>query len=157
MESPSFGNYVNHEKLFSGEISAEPFSPARLWRTSPEVFKNVKSSFGRIAQDFRQPFLLEDKVGIKDYANLLFADSAVVSVLMSNAACAADELIKHSPIASSDTSPSDDTLASAISEHFRKVAYLESGGSFKALLISILSSDSFLYRKTLEPTTRYAP
>jgi hypothetical protein len=35
LESPSFGNYVNHEKLFSGEITAEPFSPARLWRTSP--------------------------------------------------------------------------------------------------------------------------
>jgi hypothetical protein len=33
-------------------------------------------------------------------------------------------------------------------------AYLESGGSFKALLISILSSDSFLYRKTLGPTSR---
>jgi hypothetical protein len=36
-------------------------------------------------------------------------------------------------------------------------AYLQSGGSFKALLISILSSDSFIYRKTLEPTTRHAP
>ena len=35
LESPSFGNYVNHEKLFSGEITLEPFSPARLWRTSP--------------------------------------------------------------------------------------------------------------------------
>lgn len=30
-------------------------------------------------------------------------------------------------------------------------AYVESGGSFKALLISLLSSDSFIYRKTLEP------
>jgi hypothetical protein len=28
LESPGFGNYVNHEKLFSGEISTEPFSPA---------------------------------------------------------------------------------------------------------------------------------
>lgn len=125
LESPSFGNYVNHEKLFSGEITAEPFSPARLWRTSPEVFENVKSNYGEGARDFRQPFPLEDKVGIKDYANLLFADSAVVSVLMSNAAVAADELIKHSPIASSDTSPSDDMLASAISDHFRKVVYRE--------------------------------
>jgi hypothetical protein len=125
MESPSFGNYVNHEKLFSGEITTEPFSPARLWRTSPGVFENVKSSYGRGAKDFRQPFPLEDKVGIKDYANLLFADSAVVSVLLSNAACAADELIKHSRIASSDTSPSDDMLALAISEHFRKVVYRE--------------------------------
>lgn len=121
LESPSFGNYVNHEKLFSGEITTEPFSPARLWRTSPNVFENVKSNYGQGAEDFRQPFPLEDKVGIKDYANLLFADSAVVSVLLSNAACAADELIKHSPIASSDTSPTDDMLDSAISQHFRKV------------------------------------
>ena len=125
LESPSFGNYVNHEKLFSGEITLEPFSPARLWRTSPEVFENGKSSYGKAAKDFRQPFPLEDKVGIKDYANLLFADSAVVSVLLSNAACAADELIKQSPIASSDASPSEDTLASAIREHFRKVVYRE--------------------------------
>ncbi|MFM8725233.1 MAG: DUF1585 domain-containing protein, partial [Planctomycetaceae bacterium] len=33
-------------------------------------------------------------------------------------------------------------------------AYQESGGSFNALLISLLSSDSFLYRKTLEPASR---
>lgn len=125
LESPSFGNYVNHEKLFSGEITAEPFSPARLWRTSPEVFENVKSSYGPGAKDFRQPFPLEDKVGIKDYANLLFADSAVVGVLMNNAACAADELIKRSPIASSEANPTDGMLESAISEHFRKVVYRE--------------------------------
>jgi hypothetical protein len=130
-------------KLFSGEITAEPFSPARLWRTSPEVFENVKSNYGKGARDFRQPFPLEDKVGIKDYANLLFADSAVVSVLMSNAACAADELIKRSPIASSDTSPTDDMLASAISKHFRKVVYREP-------LKEEISNYSKLFRKTAE-------
>jgi hypothetical protein len=36
-------------------------------------------------------------------------------------------------------------------------AYLASGGSFNALLISILSSDSFLYRKALESSTRHSP
>lgn len=141
LESPSFGNYVNHEKLFSGEITTEPFSPARLWRTSPEVFENVKSNYGKGAKDFRQPFPLEDKVGIKDYANLLFADSAVVSVLMSNAACAADELIKHSSIASSDTGPTDDMLDSAISEHFRKVVN-------RGPLKEELSNYSELFRRT---------
>ena len=141
LESPSFGNYVNHEKLFSGEITTEPFSPARLWRTSPNVFENVKSNYGQGATDFRQPFPLEDKVGIKDYANLLFADSAVVSVLLSNAACAADELIKHSPIASSDTSPTDDMLDSAISQHFRKVVGRET-------LREEISKYSELFRKT---------
>ncbi|MFN5799781.1 MAG: DUF1588 domain-containing protein [Planctomyces sp.] len=141
LESPSFGNYVNHEKLFSGEITTEAFSPARLWRTSPEVFENVKSSYGPGARDFRQPFPLEGKVGIKDYANLLFADSAVVSVLMSNAACAADELVKHSAIAASDASPTDDMLASAISEHFSKVVYREPRAEE-------ISSYSELFRKT---------
>ena len=79
LESPTFGNYVNHDKLFSGDVQAEPFSPARLWRTSPNVFDTVKSSYGGDTRHLRQPFLLEDKMGIKDYANLLFADSAVVS------------------------------------------------------------------------------
>lgn len=36
-------------------------------------------------------------------------------------------------------------------------AYLKSGGSFEALLVSLLSSDSFLYRKTLEKPTSYEP
>lgn len=143
LESSSFGNYVNHAKLFSGEITTEPFSPARLWRTSPEVFENVKSSYGPGAKDFRQPFPLEDKVGIKDYANLLFADSAVVSVLISNAACAADELIKHSPIATSDTNPNDEMLASAISEHFKKVVYREP-------LKEEISNYTELFRKTAD-------
>ncbi|MDG1492139.1 MAG: hypothetical protein P8R43_09625, partial [Planctomycetota bacterium] len=78
LRSPSFGNYVDHEKLFSGEIETAPFSPARLWRTSPKVFDSLKASYGGDPAHLRQPFLLEDKMGIKDYADLLFADSAVV-------------------------------------------------------------------------------
>jgi hypothetical protein len=34
-------------------------------------------------------------------------------------------------------------------------AYLESGGSYKALVISLLSSDSFLYRKKLDQASGY--
>lgn len=125
LESPSFGNYVNHEKLFSGEITALPFSPARLWRTSPRVFDNLRSSYGTRSEQLRQPFQLEDRMGIKDYANLLFADSAVVNVLLGNAAMIAEELIKQSSIAASQTKPDDSTLKAAISEHFKKVVYRE--------------------------------
>ena len=32
-------------------------------------------------------------------------------------------------------------------------AYVESEGSFEALLVSLLSSDSFLYRKNLDKTS----
>lgn len=141
LESPSFGNYVNHEKLFSGEIKTEPFSPARLWRTSPRVFNNIKSSYGKGSKHFRQPFLLEDKMGIKDYANLLFADSAVVNVLLSNAASAADELIPQSAIASSSSRPSDAKLNAAVSKHFRKIIYREPSESE-------LSNYAKLFRKS---------
>jgi hypothetical protein len=42
--SPEYGNWVNHEKLFSGEIKTLPYSPSRLWRFSPELF--AKKGFG---------------------------------------------------------------------------------------------------------------
>ena len=43
--APEYGNWVNHEKLFSGEIRTLPFSPSRIWRLSPEIFK--RKGFGR--------------------------------------------------------------------------------------------------------------
>ena len=33
---PDYGNYVDHEKLFSGEIKTAPFTPARRWLVSPQ-------------------------------------------------------------------------------------------------------------------------
>ena len=93
LESPQFGNLVNHEKLFSGEITTKPFSPARLWRISPNVFDKIKKDFGVKTTNLRQPFMVDDKNGIREYANLLMADSAVVDVLMSNANYCADQLI----------------------------------------------------------------
>lgn len=125
LESPSYGNYVNHEKLFSGEVEAESFSPARLWRTSPNVFDNIKSSLGGDARHLRQPFLLEDKMGIKDYASSLFADSAVVNTLVANAASTADRLIEteYSSIASSSTVPDKSVIDKVVTQHFRRVVY----------------------------------
>jgi hypothetical protein len=37
---PQGGNYVDHDKLFSGEIKDKPFSPARRWIVSPYIFDN---------------------------------------------------------------------------------------------------------------------
>lgn len=36
MQNPHYGNYLDHEKLFSGGIKQEAFSLARLRRKSPE-------------------------------------------------------------------------------------------------------------------------
>ena len=125
LESPNFGNLVNHEKLFSGEIKTKPFSPARLWRVSEKVFDNVKSNYGVDDTKFRQPFVLDDKKGIRDYANLLFADSAVVDVLMANAGYCVDQLMeKDQAIRGLATgSPTPDQLGSAVSQHFKRVVF----------------------------------
>ncbi len=127
LESPQFGNLVNHEKLFSGEIETKPFTPARLWRVSPNVFNNVKNNFGVDSTNLRQPFTVDDRTGIKEYANLLMADSAVVDVLMSNAGTCADELIagefKH--LVSSNSSPDLNQIEGAAKQFFKKVVFRE--------------------------------
>ncbi len=127
LKNPEFGNLISHEKLFSGEIKDAPFSPARLWRTSPNVFDHVKQDYGVDPKPFRQPFIVDDKTGIKDYASLLLADSAVVDVLLMNAGICADQLLNRMPglkeIWDSDAVPKDDKIAQALKEHFRRVIY----------------------------------
>jgi len=129
MQAPGYGNHVDHEDLFSGEITARAYSPARLWRTSPHVFDNMKTQYGGEARHLRQPFIVDDRQGIKDYASLLFADSAVVNVLMTNAGNSADHLIETQPVyqalAASSGMPDDGPLKNAVSQHFRRVIYRE--------------------------------
>ena len=129
MKAPGYANYVDHDSLFSGEITTKAYSPARLWRTSPYVFDNIKSQYGGEPLHLRQPFIVDDKQGIKDYASLLFADSAVVNVLITNAGNSADRLIATRPnyrsLAESKDAPGDEALKNAISEQFRQVVYRE--------------------------------
>lgn len=85
----SFGNQVDHDALFSGEIKELPFSPPRLWRMNPNIYDRTKK---RIFKDHwmelrkaRQPFSLEQRPGINDYSEGLFADSATLETLLLNA------------------------------------------------------------------------
>ena len=129
LKAPNYGNYVNHDRLFSGQIHTPAWSPARLWRTSPYVFDNTKSELGGKPKELRQPFIVDDKQGIRDYAALLFADSAVVNVLMTNAGDSADQLIETNPdfrrLAEETEVPDEVDLSTALQNHFRKVVYRE--------------------------------
>lgn len=127
IKSPGYGNYIDHDELFNGEITAKPFSPPRLWRTSPYVFDSVKSEFGADPKHLRQPYIVDDKQGIRDYASLLFADSAVVDVLIANAGKSADRLLQRQSvfrnIAEASQPPNKAELTRAITQHFRRVVY----------------------------------
>lgn len=103
MQRPQYGNYVNHEKLFSGEIDEDAFSPARLWRRNPNHFDvakrtyfgdhaNPTKSFGEV-DELKQPFHKGDAEGIDDYAALFYADAATFDTLYRNAAFVVDRTL----------------------------------------------------------------
>ena len=117
LRTPAYGNYINHEKLFSGEITTMPFSPRRLWRKSPDAFNYSKNfvfgkprysmfhtpttNFGGLESArpdplpaVKQAFAIEDKQGFKDYADLLYADSSTLDTLMRNATVIADHCLE---------------------------------------------------------------
>ena len=72
---PSYGNYVDHEKLFSGKIKESAFTPARRWLVSPLIFdERVRDVFSLEGKDrstpltgVTNPFVLPDASGVRDY------------------------------------------------------------------------------------------
>ncbi|MDH3598488.1 MAG: DUF1588 domain-containing protein [Candidatus Tectomicrobia bacterium] len=75
--APEYGNWVSHEKLFSGEIETLPFSPSRLWRFSPAIFGS--KGFGRA----RSPFTyVTPETGIRDYATMSQVDQSTVQMML---------------------------------------------------------------------------
>ena len=73
--APDYGNWVSHEKLFSGEIKAPPFSPARLWRFNSEIFSH--KGFGNAKSPFSY---VTPERGIRDYAALSVADLSLIHI-----------------------------------------------------------------------------
>ena len=102
MLAPEYGNYVDHDKLFDGSVRAAAYTPARLWKRSPHLFDSLvirgiglgQGRYGRpnghLAK-VKQPFTLEEKAGITDYAAITFADSATLGTLMRNAEVIVDK------------------------------------------------------------------
>ena len=74
---PEYGNWVNHEKLFSGEIKTPPFSPARLWRFNSEIFS--QKGFGNAKSPFSY---VTPERGVRDYAAVSVADQSTVQMMM---------------------------------------------------------------------------
>ena len=96
MRYPSYGNYVNHDQLFSGEVKEKPWSPARRWLVSPQIFhERVMDVFrleGRERAGFAtrkffgvtNPFMLPDHSGVRDY-DLTSLDGGHLLVMLTNA------------------------------------------------------------------------
>lgn len=68
--APKFGNYVNHEALFSSQHKGPSYSPPRIWRISPYI--DGQSS----------PFSLSQAEGFKDYAHMWSMDKPTLELLL---------------------------------------------------------------------------
>ncbi|HIK94961.1 MAG TPA: hypothetical protein EYG03_23700 [Planctomycetes bacterium] len=106
---PDFGNYVNHEKLFSGEIKNPAYSPARRWLVSPQIFEGrIRDVFdlrGRQRQralvGITNPFMLTERFGIRDYDNSTL-DGGHLLVMLPNAEWISYKQIRASRVKSGE-------------------------------------------------------
>jgi hypothetical protein len=86
---PGQANRVSHEDLFSGKHKSLNYSPARLWRKSPQIY-NTLSKNARMK--LAQPLLGLGNHGFQDYASLL-ADEATIKTMLRNAYLIADDML----------------------------------------------------------------
>ena len=100
LKSAAFGNYMDHDKLFSGKYKhLQPFTYDREWIISQYIFsekvnslidpKTIKTS-GKSKSELRgaglldsisNPFLHSNKAGVRYYANKELSDSIFVTML----------------------------------------------------------------------------
>ncbi len=93
---PDAGNYVDHVALFDGSNKDKPFTPARRWLVSPQIFEervlDVFQLEGRERDPLRRsgfygvtnPFLLPDHAGVR-YYDLTPLDGGHLLVMLNNA------------------------------------------------------------------------
>lgn len=89
---PSYGNAVDHEKLFSGNIKEPAYTPARRWLVSPQIFDQRVADVFELQGGERErglygvsnPFLLPDGSGVRYYDNGVL-DGGHLLVMLTNA------------------------------------------------------------------------
>ena len=89
---PGFGNFVDHEMLFSGEVTEKAFTPARRWLVSPQIFhERVNDVFmleGRERQrkfyGVTNPIVLPENSGVR-YFDSTSLDGGHLLMMLNNA------------------------------------------------------------------------
>ena len=97
--SPSRGNWVDHDELFSGKAEGEVGTPSRVWRVSPESYKQF---FTRLDRQFGEqlrlesiipPWSLPRKWDFTDYSSLHRLSGAEYEHHLRNCSMVAKKLV----------------------------------------------------------------
>lgn len=111
---PSYGNYVDHEKLFSGENKDPASSPARRWLVRPQIFDSrVREIFGMERNQrgvsfagVTNPFSLPDTSGVRDY-DIGSLDGGTLLVMLTNAEYISDRQIRPARVKNGEIKADD--------------------------------------------------
>lgn len=117
---PAYGNYVDHDQLFSGDIIGKPFTPARRWRVSPQIFhervidvfrlegreRDSHSKLGRTFYGVTNPFILPDHSGVR-YYDLPTLDGGHLLVMLDNARWIAGKQIRSARVKAGEIRPDE--------------------------------------------------
>lgn len=146
---PDFGNYVDHEKLFSGEIKDAPYTPARRWLVSPQIFEErVRDVFqlperqrGRDLYGISNPFLLPDRSGVRDYDNSTLNGGHLL-VMLPNAEWISYKQIREARVKSGELKADEypnakDRWVSPTPEAFERIILKDSSPTEKEMVAAI--------------------
>jgi hypothetical protein len=111
---PSYGNYVDHGKLFRGDVKGPAFTPARRWLVSPQIFDSrVRDVFGLEGRDrqaqlpgITNPFSLPDASGVRDY-DIGSLDGGTLLVMLTNAEWISDRQIRPARVKNGEVGAND--------------------------------------------------
>ncbi len=136
---PSYGNYVDHEKLFSGENKEPASTPARRWLVRPQIFDaRVSDVFGLEGKErsmkfggITNPFSLPDASGVRDY-DIGSLDGGSLLVMLTNAEYISDRQIRPARIKNGEMGgndfpdPKDKFLPSVVPVEFENIIFKKS-------------------------------
>lgn len=116
---PDAGNYVDHVALFDGSNTDKPFTPARRWLVSPQIFEervlDVFQMEGKERDNLRRsgfhgitnPFVLPDHAGVR-YYDLTALDGGHLLVMLSNAEWIATKQLQAARVKAGDPKTGSD-------------------------------------------------
>ena len=91
LRHPSYGNFVDHDSLFSGQITEKAFTPSRRWLVSPQIFNDRVNAVFKLTGRSRQsrfygvtnPIVLPDQSGVR-YYDTASLDGGHLLVMLNN-------------------------------------------------------------------------
>lgn len=139
MRYPQYGNLVDHEELFSGEVDGPAYTAARRWLVSPQIFhERVMDVFKLAGRDrsnmqhrsfvgVTNPFLLNDRSGVR-YYDLDALDGGDLLVMLGNSRWIAERQVLMARKLARETvefpTPKDRWLPRAVPESYRAFAQM---------------------------------